>query len=379
MDNPWGLGVGNWESFGNWELAVGNSRRHTSCKCLRLVPTIAANADRWTKHDWVGRGDEWSPGGSHAGTDLLWWRTLLPRIRTLLPARRILEIGPGYGRWTDYLRTSCEHLIAIDVTPACIESCRERFAGDPRLEFHVNDGTSLDAAGTGSVDFVFSFDSLVHAEGDVLDRYVEQFARILAPDGAVFVHHSNLGAFVDPETHDVQPYVTKRHWRATSMTARRMRDAARRAGLECVTQELINWIGRGRTADRPRLEGRALPLTDCLSIVMRPIGDGPADTRILCNRTFVDEWRQTLSLAAIYTRRAHEGSAVTPAPAGPRRRSDVLKERAHKELAGRMFVRLDPIAPALRARRCPDCRTTMTTIGGRTSSCAHCQTQWSLL
>src|SRR5688572_17310986 len=231
MDNPWGLGVGNWESFGNWELAVGNSRRHTSCKCLRLVPTIAANADRWTKHDWVGRGDEWSPGGSHAGTDLLWWRTLLPRIRTLLPARRILEIGPGYGRWTDYLRTSCEHLIAIDVTPACIESCRERFAGDPRLEFHVNDGTSLDAAGTGSVDFVFSFDSLVHAEGDVLDRYVEQFARILAPDGAVFVHHSNLGAFVDPETHDVQRYVTKRHWRAATMTARRMREASRRAGL----------------------------------------------------------------------------------------------------------------------------------------------------
>src|SRR5687767_15634669 len=53
-------------------------------------------------------------------------------------------------------------------------ACRERFVGDPRLEFHVNNGTSLDAAGTGSIDFVFSFDSLVHAEGDRSEEHTSE-------------------------------------------------------------------------------------------------------------------------------------------------------------------------------------------------------------
>ena len=358
------------------------------------MPTIAANTERWTKHDWTARGDEWSPGGSHAGTDLLWWRTLLPRMRTLLPARRILEIGPGYGRWTDYLRTSCEHLIAIDVTPACIESCRERFEGDPRLEFHVNDGTSLDAAPAGAIDLVFSFDSLVHAEGEVVDRYVEQFARILAPGGAAFVHHSNLGAFVDPQTNDVRPYVTKRHWRAPSMTARRMREAARRAGLECGTQELINWIGRGRMADRPRLQGRALPLTDCLSIVRRPHGSAHP-TRVVVNPTFVDEWRAAAWLAAAYPPETANGHGPAEAPPtgmghklttasslvkkGPAAFARVASERAKYAGAtarawalGQRVKRSEPFVPALRAGHCPDCGGAL----GRNAGCPACDVVW---
>ncbi len=361
------------------------------------MPTIAANTERWTQHEWVGRGDEWSPGGSHAGTDLLWWRTLLPRIRTFVPAATILEIGPGYGRWTEYLKTLCGHLIAIDVTPGCIESCRERFAGDPRLEFHVNDGTSLDVAPTGSVDFVFSFDSLVHAEGDVLDRYVEQFARILAPGGAAFLHHSNLGAFADPRTSNIRGYVTKRHWRATTMSARRMREAATRAGLECATQELINWIGRGRTADRPRLEGRALPLTDCLSILRRPEGARAKPTRVVVNPTFVDEWREAAWLSAAYPPARngaapagdslHTGVARKLSTAssllkrGPGLFARIARERArsatHSARAwtvGQIVKRSEPFVPALRAARCPDCGAPL----NRESTCGSCGVSWML-
>lgn len=362
------------------------------------MPTIAANTERWTKHEWVRRGDEWSPGGNPAGTDLLWWRTLLPRIRTLIPARTILEIGPGYGRWTEYLKTVCEHLIAIDVTPACIEFCRERFAGDSRLEFHVNDGTSLDVAATGSVDFVFSFDSLVHAEGDVLDRYVDQLSRILTPTGSAFIHHSNLGAFVDSRTNDVKRYVTKRHWRAATMSARRMREAARRAGLECVSQELINWIGRGRNADRPRLAGRALPLTDCLSILRRNPDPSTRPTRVVVNPTFVDEWREAAWLAAAYP---PDGNGVQATPVEPLRTGVARKlstasslftrgpaafarlaggrtrSAAHAARAwavGQIVRRSEPFVPALRTARCPDCGATLS----RDSACKPCGVLWTL-
>ena len=76
----------------------------------------------------------------------------------------MLEIAPGHGRWTEYLAHHCDRLIGVDLASSCVEVCRERFDGRPNLEFFVNDGRSLDMVDAGSVDLVFSFDSLVHAE-----------------------------------------------------------------------------------------------------------------------------------------------------------------------------------------------------------------------
>jgi hypothetical protein len=46
----------------------------------------------------------------------------------------------------------------------------------------------------GSIDFAFSFDSLVHAESDVMSSYAHELARVLKPGGVAFLHHSNLDA-----------------------------------------------------------------------------------------------------------------------------------------------------------------------------------------
>src|SRR4029077_1318302 len=68
-------------------------------------------------------------------------------------------------------------------------------ADNKHLAFYVNDGSSLDVVPDGSVDFVFSFDSLVHAEKDVIERYIQQLSKKLKLDGVGFIHHSNLGAY----------------------------------------------------------------------------------------------------------------------------------------------------------------------------------------
>ena len=75
------------------------------------------------------------------------------------------------GRSTS--RSLCERLVIVDLTERCIEDCRERFADSTNIEYHVNDGRSLEMVEDGSIDFAFSFDSLVHVELDVLDAYVE--------------------------------------------------------------------------------------------------------------------------------------------------------------------------------------------------------------
>ena len=80
----------------------------------------------------------------------------------------------------------------MDLSSKCIESCKQRFAYASHISYHINDGRSLDMIENRSIDFVFSFDSLVHAEADVLESYLDQLSNKLKPHGVGLIHHSNL-------------------------------------------------------------------------------------------------------------------------------------------------------------------------------------------
>jgi len=99
---------------------------------------------------------------------------------------RILEIAPGYGRWTQFLQTHYASLIGIDLARSCVDYCHKRFANYPNLEFKVNEGLTLPMIENRSIDFAFSFDSLVHAEADVISSYVNELARVLRHRGESF-------------------------------------------------------------------------------------------------------------------------------------------------------------------------------------------------
>lgn len=260
------------------------------------MSSVEQNLTYWNaEHDWRDQGDEWSsPWG---GADAQWRGTLLPRIQAFLPAATILEIAPGFGRWTHYLRARCERLIVVDIAAKCIEACQRRFAGDTRIAYHVNDGTSLDMIADRSIDFAFSFDSLVHAEADVLEAYVRELARTLAPDGVAFIHHSNLAACEPyaswsqrlPRGRDALARVLLRqsaHYRAASMSGALFRRYADESGLVCIGQELINWKGRR--------------LTDCLSMCT-PAGSRRARRNlVLRNNGFMDEAASVARLSRLY-------------------------------------------------------------------------------
>jgi len=222
------------------------------------MPSAHENREHWTTHDWPQGGDEWSVawGSSRA----LWYGTLLPRIHFALPARHLLEIAPGFGRVTEFLLAHCDAYTGVDLTPKCVEACRERFAGVAKARFELTDGRSLDALADGSVDLAVSWDSLVHADPEVLESYAHALAQKLAPGGRAFLHHSNLGAFADPATG--APTVENPHWRDPRMSAGLLARFALEAGLALDGQELVQW-------------GSATPV-DCLSWLSRPLaGETP--------------------------------------------------------------------------------------------------------
>src|SRR5207248_351202 len=125
-------------------------------------------------------------------TGQMWYGSILPRIHHCLPAGHILEIAPGHGRCTQYLVNHCRRLSIVDLVPECIAACKRRFAGVKTIAYHVNDGMTLPMIEDASVDFAFSWDSLVHVEQGVVASYVRELARVLRPGCYGFIHHSNL-------------------------------------------------------------------------------------------------------------------------------------------------------------------------------------------
>jgi SAM-dependent methyltransferase len=242
------------------------------------MPTVEENLGMWSNYDWSKAGDEWSQGWG--GTSSLWWGSLFPRIRHFLPAKKILEIAPGYGRFTDYIRFACEHLDIVDLTPRCIEACKQRFAESSNISYFLNDGKSLDIIADDSIDFVFSFDSLVHVELEVLETYLHQLKRKMKANSIGFFHHSNIGEYVDPATGDT-PFENV-HWRAKSVTAQKFAEACDAAGLQCITQEIINWGGE--------------PLCDCLSVFTPQSSRWARSNQVVRNGDF---WKEALHLANV--------------------------------------------------------------------------------
>jgi SAM-dependent methyltransferase len=239
-----------------------------------------------TDYEWIAAGEEWSePWGGSAAQ---WFGSILPRIHAALPAETIVEIGSGFGRWSHYLRQHCNHLHLVDPDPQCMEACRRRFGKDARLSYDLNQGDSLAMVPDGSVDFVFSFDSLVHVRPQTIQTYLSQLGAKLKPDRLAFIHHSNLGEYAASVLRRARKGKIRAadHQRDPEMTANLFRELSERNGLKVVSQELVNWRGRR--------------LIDCFSILARRSSKWKEGARPFRNRDFMLEAQMIRRLAEHY-------------------------------------------------------------------------------
>ena len=260
------------------------------------MPSRQMNRRLWSSYDWRRGGEEWSE--NWGTTANLWYGTLMPRLSAWLGDVRAVEIGPGHGRLTAYLRHYCRSLVLVDIAPNCIEFCRQRFAGAADLEFAVNNGSSLAFLPDASIDLVFSFDSLVHADVEVIGAYLPEIERVLRVGGHALVHHSNLAAVLAEEGGSGGH--AGFHMRARDVSAAFVADASSRlASLECRTQELISW-------------DESLRLLDCISTFVRSVPRDQAPPDRFPNPDFYTRARELRALGARYRDPAHtfEGSGA---------------------------------------------------------------------
>lgn len=246
--------------------------------------TVAQNLRFWNNYDWSRAGDEWSaPWGD---TGVLWYGTLMPRMGRNLPTRTVLEIAPGSGRFTQFLKDHCEQYIGVDLSTTCVENCKQRFGRFSHMSFHLNDGKSLEMIEDDSINFVFSHDSLVHAEADVLESYLKQLAQKLVVGGTGYFHFSNFRKVRELEASTGANAVANTHGRAENMSGEQFSSFCKDSGLALLTLEIIDWGPQE---------------SDALGIFARlPAGAWP-ETKVAVNSEFMAEASRLRKLSLLYS------------------------------------------------------------------------------
>jgi SAM-dependent methyltransferase len=237
------------------------------------MPTLDWNIKTWGEYyNWKDMGEEWSAiwGGSEAQ----WFGSLLPRLHRFLPCNNVLELACGFGRWTKFiLPLTMNKFVGIDIAENCIKHCKQNF-GSKKAAFFQNDGSSLELADKIKYNLVFSFDSLVHADIEVLRKYIPQIIGLLAEDGVCFIHHSNFGQFVPPGS-NLTDHIGFKHCRDQSSTAEEVKNIVEQHDGKLILQELVSWEGDS--------------LIDCFTLFARKESKYEAVKNIIPNFNFMGE------------------------------------------------------------------------------------------
>lgn len=107
---------------------------------------------------------------------------------------RVLEIGPGGGKYSLKLATSCGHLVCADVARSMITRTERRLsaAGLSNFQCVLVDGQDLHQWDDKSYGFVFAFDVFVHLDLEDIYCYLREIARLLTPGAHASIHYANL-------------------------------------------------------------------------------------------------------------------------------------------------------------------------------------------
>ncbi len=102
-----------------------------------------------------------------------------------------LEIGPGGGRWTQYL-LGFNRLYCIDINDEFFPYLKKRFESNNNLIFIQNQGIDFPDIQSYSIDYLFSFGTFVHLDVEIIREYIKNMKQILKKDANVVLNYSEI-------------------------------------------------------------------------------------------------------------------------------------------------------------------------------------------
>jgi ubiquinone/menaquinone biosynthesis C-methylase UbiE len=102
---------------------------------------------------------------------------------------KILEVGPGAGRWTEILQKKASKIILADISEKCLRICKDRFQKYSNIEYYLIKDRGLNCIESESLDYIWSYDVFVHINPTDTEQYMVDFQRILKSGGVAIIHH----------------------------------------------------------------------------------------------------------------------------------------------------------------------------------------------
>ena len=128
-------------------------------------------------------GEEWT---APARTRFIFERFAEPYLST---SARVVEIGPGGGKFSREIVGRCRELVLVDISREMLRRANRACDGRAR-EVLIEDGNFQDLD-PGSIDLVFSYDVFIHLESEEVFRYFAEVNKILRTGGVFSVHTSS--------------------------------------------------------------------------------------------------------------------------------------------------------------------------------------------
>ncbi|TMG87534.1 MAG: class I SAM-dependent methyltransferase [Betaproteobacteria bacterium] len=116
--------------------------------------------------------------------------------RSLASGKTVLDVASGEGYGAALLSAVAARVHGVDIDAATVERASRKYAGLANLSFVRASCTALPFA-DHSFDRIVSFETIEHIDANAQIRMLEEFDRLLAPDGMVVLSSPNKAEYTD--------------------------------------------------------------------------------------------------------------------------------------------------------------------------------------